>query len=136
MPVTWERPRTTAAPRAANWRKRWQGIEAETRARRGTPDAARGDGLAGRDAGPEGGAEAEPRDGAGGDAGGLLRGGTAVWWVADTLIEEEHLTSLVSELAVWGFFLVTALLASALLGGLARAANPDRISGQYLAHRL
>ncbi|MGC1421774.1 MAG: hypothetical protein WA354_05655 [Terracidiphilus sp.] len=43
--------------------------------------------------------------------------GPPVWWVADTLIEEEHLTSLVSELAVWGFFSVTALLASALLAG-------------------
>lgn len=43
--------------------------------------------------------------------------GPPVWWVADTLIEEEHLTSLVSELAVWGFFSITALLGSALLAG-------------------
>ncbi len=43
--------------------------------------------------------------------------GPPVWWVADTLIEEEHLTSLMSELAVWGFFSVTALLGSALLAG-------------------
>ena len=43
--------------------------------------------------------------------------GPPVWWVAETLIEEEHLTSLVSELAVWGFFSVTALLGSALLAG-------------------
>jgi hypothetical protein len=40
-----------------------------------------------------------------------------VWWIAETLIEEEHLTSTVSELAVWGFFSVTALLAVALLAG-------------------
>jgi hypothetical protein len=40
-----------------------------------------------------------------------------IWWIAETLIEEEHLTSLVSELAVWGFFSVTALLGSALLAG-------------------
>lgn len=40
-----------------------------------------------------------------------------VWWVADTLIEEEHMTSVVSELAVWGFFSITALLGSALLAG-------------------
>ena len=40
-----------------------------------------------------------------------------VWWIAETLIEEEHLTSLVSELAVWGFFSITALLGSALLAG-------------------
>jgi hypothetical protein len=43
--------------------------------------------------------------------------GPPVWWVADSLIEEEHLTSLVSQLSVWGFFFSTALLASALLAG-------------------
>jgi hypothetical protein len=43
--------------------------------------------------------------------------GPPVWWVAETLIEEEHLTTLMSELAVWGFFSVTALLGSALLAG-------------------
>jgi hypothetical protein len=40
-----------------------------------------------------------------------------IWWIAETLIEEEHLTSLMSELAVWGFFSITALLGSALLAG-------------------
>jgi hypothetical protein len=40
-----------------------------------------------------------------------------IWWVAETLIEEEHLTSILSELAVWGFLSVTALLGSALLAG-------------------
>lgn len=40
-----------------------------------------------------------------------------VWWIADMLIEEERLTSPVSEIAVWGFFMSTALLASALLAG-------------------
>jgi hypothetical protein len=40
-----------------------------------------------------------------------------VWWIADTLIEEERVTSPVSEIAVWGFFMSTALLASALLAG-------------------
>lgn len=40
-----------------------------------------------------------------------------IWWVAETLIEEEHLTSVVSELAIWGLFSVTALLGSALLAG-------------------
>jgi hypothetical protein len=40
-----------------------------------------------------------------------------VWWIAENLIEEEHLTSMLSELAVWGFFSVTALLGSALLAG-------------------
>jgi hypothetical protein len=43
--------------------------------------------------------------------------GPPVWWVADSLIEEEHLTTLISQLAVWGFFFSTALLASALLAG-------------------
>jgi hypothetical protein len=43
--------------------------------------------------------------------------GPPVWWIADTLIEEERLTSLASEIAVWGFFMSTALLASALLAG-------------------
>lgn len=40
-----------------------------------------------------------------------------IWWIAETLIEEEHLTSLMSELAVWSFFSITALLGSALLAG-------------------
>ena len=43
--------------------------------------------------------------------------GPPVWWIADTLIEEGHLTSLVSQLGVWGFFFSSALLASALLAG-------------------
>jgi hypothetical protein len=43
--------------------------------------------------------------------------GPPIWWIADTLIEEGHLTSLVSQLSVWGFFFSTALLASALLAG-------------------
>lgn len=43
--------------------------------------------------------------------------GPPVWWVAETLIEEEHVTSLLSEVAVWGFFSVAALLGSALLAG-------------------
>ncbi|MGA2635531.1 MAG: hypothetical protein ABSF16_14950 [Terracidiphilus sp.] len=43
--------------------------------------------------------------------------GPLVWWIADTLIEEEHMTSPMSELSVWIIFLSTALLASALLAG-------------------
>ena len=43
--------------------------------------------------------------------------GPPVWWIADILIEEERVTSPVSEIAVWGFFMSTALLASALLAG-------------------
>lgn len=40
-----------------------------------------------------------------------------MWWLADNVIEEQHVTSVLSELAVWGFFSVTALLGSALLAG-------------------
>ena len=43
--------------------------------------------------------------------------GPPAWWIADTLIEEERLTSTVSQISVWSFFLCTALLASALLAG-------------------
>jgi hypothetical protein len=40
-----------------------------------------------------------------------------VWWIADTVIEEEHLTSLMSQISVWIFFFSVALLASVLLAG-------------------
>jgi apolipoprotein N-acyltransferase len=43
--------------------------------------------------------------------------GPPVWWIADTVIEEERITGPLSELSVWGFFFITALLASALLAG-------------------
>ena len=43
--------------------------------------------------------------------------GPPVWWMVDTLVEEGHLASLLSQLSVWGFFLSTALLAAALLAG-------------------
>jgi hypothetical protein len=43
--------------------------------------------------------------------------GPLIWWIADILIEEEHLTSLVSQLSVWIFLSSAALLASALLAG-------------------
>ena len=41
----------------------------------------------------------------------------AVWWIADTLIEEEHLTSPMSQFTVLISFFSAALLASALLAG-------------------
>ncbi len=43
--------------------------------------------------------------------------GPPLWWLADTLIEEERLTSPVSEIAVWGFLMSTAVLGAALLAG-------------------
>ncbi len=46
--------------------------------------------------------------------------GPPIWWVADTLIDEERLTSPASEIAVWGFLVITALLGSALLVGWVR----------------
>lgn len=40
-----------------------------------------------------------------------------VWWIADTLIEEEHLVSPMSQFSVLISFFSAALLASALLAG-------------------
>jgi hypothetical protein len=46
--------------------------------------------------------------------------GPPMWWIGDILIEEEKLTSTGSEMIVWGLFLCTALLASALVAGWVR----------------
>lgn len=43
--------------------------------------------------------------------------GPLVWWIADSFIEEEHLTGLRCQLSVLSLFLATTLLASAVLAG-------------------
>ena len=40
-----------------------------------------------------------------------------IWWLVENLIEEQHLTSTFGEIAIWGFFSITALLGAALLAG-------------------
>lgn len=46
--------------------------------------------------------------------------GPVVWWVTDTLIEEEHLTVVTGQLFVGIFFFSAALLGAVVLAGWAR----------------
>ena len=40
-----------------------------------------------------------------------------IWWLVENLIEEQHLTSTFGEIAIWGFFSITALRGAAGLAG-------------------
>lgn len=46
--------------------------------------------------------------------------GPLVWWGVNELIEEEHLAGMTTQLIVWVFFLIGALVASGLLAGWVR----------------
>ena len=43
--------------------------------------------------------------------------GPPLWWIVENLVDEERVSSALSEVAVWGFFTSTALLAAVLLAG-------------------
>ena len=89
--------------------------------RRGPRDAPGGDGLAGRDAGPEGRAQAEPGGGSGGLLLVVLVLGPFFWRVADDLIGGEQSAILATEFSLWVCILCPALLAAALVAGWMRA---------------
>jgi hypothetical protein len=43
--------------------------------------------------------------------------GPSAWWLVDSLVEDERLTSPISEIALWGFLMSTAVLGAVLLAG-------------------
>jgi hypothetical protein len=44
----------------------------------------------------------------------------AIWWLVDTLVDVDRLPRQIGETVIWGFFLLTALLAAALVAGWSR----------------
>jgi hypothetical protein len=44
----------------------------------------------------------------------------AIWWLVDTLVDVDRLPRHIGETVIWGFFLLTALLAAALVAGWSR----------------
>lgn len=46
--------------------------------------------------------------------------GPPLWWLADLLVEEDRLTNITGEIAVWAFLLCTALLSAVLMAGWVR----------------
>jgi len=50
----------------------------------------------------------------------LLVVGPVLFWLVDLLTDEERIPRLTGEIAIWGFFLCTALLAAGLVAGWVR----------------
>lgn len=47
----------------------------------------------------------------------LFIAGPPIWWVVYSLVQDGRLTGIISQLALWAFFLSAALLAAVVLAG-------------------